>query len=97
MGFLRVTGKKLLYTRDFANISTTVGELSLDGDSNTDIRAAEKECLEARATYLLRNSIVENVLVVDPHLKAVHSGINATPAERWNLPSTCVSSPLTGG
>jgi len=58
-----------------------VGEPSLDGDPHTQIKAAEKDCLEARAAYLLRNSIVENVLVADPILKAVHSGINATPAE----------------
>jgi hypothetical protein len=81
MSFLQVTGKRQLDVREFADIFTTVGELSLDGDPHTQIKAAEKDCLEARAAYLLRNSIVENVLVADPILKAVHSGINATPAE----------------
>ena len=59
-----------------------VDELSLGEDPTSELKAAEKECLEARAAYLLRNSIVENVLVADPILKAVLSGVNATPAER---------------
>ena len=64
------------------HIFSTVGEPSLDGDPTTELKVAEKECLEARAAYLLRNSVVENVLVTDPILKAVHSGANATPVER---------------
>lgn len=31
---------------------------------------------------MLRQSVVEDVLVTDPVLKAVHSGENATPTER---------------
>ncbi|KAF2843421.1 hypothetical protein M501DRAFT_924593, partial [Patellaria atrata CBS 101060] len=36
--------------------------------------------LEARAEYLIRNKVIQNVVISDPILKAVHS--NATPAER---------------
>lgn len=47
------------------------------------VKIAEKECLEARATYSLKESVVEDVLVADPVLKAVHSGLNATATERY--------------
>lgn len=50
--------------------------------TNADLKNAEEEYLEARAAYVLRQSIVEDVLVAHPILKAVHSGINATPTER---------------
>ena len=43
---------------------------------------------------MLRQSVVEDVLITDPILKAVHSGANATPTERfvihasWSHPSS---------
>lgn len=46
------------------------------------LKPAERACLEARAKYILNKSIVENVLITDPVLKAFHAGSNATPAER---------------
>ena len=49
------------------------------------MKIAEKECLEARATYSLRQSVVEDVLIVDPILKAVHAGLKATPTERYPI------------
>lgn len=52
---------------------------------DSQVTIAEKECLEARATYLLKQSVVEDVLIVDPVLKAVHSGLNATPTERYSI------------
>ncbi|KAK5015755.1 centromere protein H (CENP-H)-domain-containing protein [Cryomyces antarcticus] len=50
------------------------------------LQAAEREVLEARAAYLIRNKIIQSVLVTDPVLKAVHAGFNKTPAERKLLP-----------
>lgn len=47
---------------------------------------AEREALEERTKYLLRNRIAHNVLVTDPVLKAVHGGANAAIAERRLLP-----------
>lgn len=49
------------------------------------MKIAEKECLEARATYSLKQSVVEDVLIVDPVLKAVHSGLKATLTERYSI------------
>jgi len=43
---------------------------------------AEREALEARATYMLQNRIVENALITDPILKAVHAGTNANVLEK---------------
>jgi hypothetical protein len=53
-----------------------------DHDIEAQVKAAEKEVLEARAAYVLKNSIVHQVLIADPILKAVHSGELANPAER---------------
>ncbi|CAD6570622.1 MAG: hypothetical protein ASARMPREDX12_003774 [Alectoria sarmentosa] len=60
----------------------TVQQPSTDEELNAQLKIAEKECLEARATYSLKQNVVEDVLIVDPVLKAVHSGLNATPTER---------------
>lgn len=57
---------------------------STDEEVNAQVKIAEKECLEARATYSLKQSVVEDVLIVDPVLKAVHSGLKATPTERYS-------------
>ncbi|KAK4694324.1 hypothetical protein P7C71_g3242, partial [Lecanoromycetidae sp. Uapishka_2] len=53
-----------------------------DESIDAQLQQAEIECLEARAAYMLRQSIVEDVLIADPILKAVHSGANATTTER---------------
>lgn len=58
-----------------------------DEELDAQVKIAEEECLQARATYSLKQSVVEDVLIVDPVLKAVHSGLNATATERY----------LTGG
>ena len=50
---------------------------------NAQLEEAGRECLEARATYMLRRGIVEDVLIADPILNAVHSGANATATERY--------------
>lgn len=47
------------------------------------MKIAEKECLEARSRYSLKQNVVEDVLIVDPVLKAVHSGLKATATERY--------------
>ncbi|TKA64330.1 hypothetical protein B0A49_08288 [Cryomyces minteri] len=57
-----------------------------EDDVDALLQAAEREALEARAAYLIRNKIVQSVLVTDPVLKAVHAGLNTTPAERKLLP-----------
>lgn len=55
-----------------------------DEELDAQVKIAEKEYFEARATYSLKQNVVEDVLVVDPVLKAVHSGLNATPTERYS-------------
>lgn len=47
---------------------------------------AEREALEARTEYLLRNRITQNLMITDPVLKAVHGGSSTTLAERRLLP-----------
>lgn len=46
------------------------------------LRDAQDELLHARASYSLTNSAIENVLVVNPILRAVHSATEASPVER---------------
>lgn len=53
-----------------------------DEELDAQVKIAEKECLEARAAYSLKQSVVEDVLIVHPVLKAVHSGLKATATER---------------
>ena len=55
-----------------------------DEDLDLQVKNAEKECLEARATYSLKQSAIEDILIVDPILKAVHSSLNATPTHRYS-------------
>ena len=67
-----------------ANSLLLVPQSLTDEEVDSQLKIAEKECLEARATYSLKQSVVEDVLVVDPILKAVHAGLNATPTERYS-------------
>lgn len=52
-------------------------------DENVDeqLLAAERELLEARATYTVRRKAVTTYLMADPTLKAVHLK-TVSPAER---------------
>ncbi|KAL1968318.1 hypothetical protein VTN77DRAFT_1847 [Rasamsonia byssochlamydoides] len=50
-------------------------------DVEEQLRVAERELLEARATYTVRRKAVETILMTDPSLKAVHLRA-ASPAER---------------
>ncbi|KAL9096745.1 MAG: hypothetical protein Q9165_001233 [Trypethelium subeluteriae] len=50
------------------------------------LRSAEQDVTEARASYTLRNKIIQDILITDPLLKAVHAGSNATQVERNLLP-----------
>ncbi|GIK01589.1 hypothetical protein Aspvir_005627 [Aspergillus viridinutans] len=62
-------------------------ELEPASGDNPDeqLAIAERELLEARATYTVRRKAISNVLMTDPTLKAVH--LKATsPAERALLP-----------
>ena len=42
----------------------------------------QREAMEAKAEYEIRNSITHNVLVMDPVLKAVHGGEHTRYAEK---------------
>ncbi|KAG5989210.1 hypothetical protein E4U54_004394 [Claviceps lovelessii] len=59
------------------------------GPSNDAAQVSEqtqRDVLDARANFRLRNDVVESVMTANPILKAVHNGTNATPAERDLLP-----------
>lgn len=45
---------------------------------------AEREALDAKAEYELRNRIIHNVLVMDPVLKAVHGGERTDYDEKYD-------------
>jgi type VI protein secretion system component VasA len=57
-----------------------------DQEVQAEIKTAERELLEARSKHTLRNQIIQNVIITDPVIKAVHSGANATELERRLLP-----------
>ncbi|KAI1770829.1 centromere protein H (CENP-H)-domain-containing protein [Hypoxylon cercidicola] len=50
------------------------------------IEAAQKALLDSRSRYVLRNQVVESVMVANPILQAVHNGTKASPIERDLLP-----------
>jgi hypothetical protein len=47
------------------------------------IKEAQVRLLEARASWMLRNDVVEGVMMVNPIIKAVHRGTDASPIERY--------------
>ena len=53
-----------------------------DDEIGARVKATERDCVEMRSIYCLRNSIVQNVLVTNPTLKAIHSSTNANSIER---------------
>ncbi|KAM3071339.1 hypothetical protein ACMFMG_008931 [Clarireedia jacksonii] len=54
--------------------------------SQRDIEEAQKDLLQAKASYSLRGKIIESVVVGNPILKAVHAGNNASIIEQDLLP-----------
>ncbi|CAJ2513132.1 Uu.00g012510.m01.CDS01 [Anthostomella pinea] len=57
-----------------------------DPDSERSRDAAEKQVLESRALYVLRNDKVEGAMIARPILQAAHNGTRASPVERDLLP-----------
>ena len=72
----------MVHKRGYELTPLIVDDSNPDKDDELRLKNAERACLEARAGYILKNSIVEKILITDPVLKAIHSGGNATPAER---------------
>ncbi|KAH8161514.1 hypothetical protein CIB48_g6734 [Xylaria polymorpha] len=57
-----------------------------DTTSERTIEQAQRELLDSRARYTLRNEVVANVVSANPILQAVHNGTKASPIERDLLP-----------
>ncbi|EAT84652.2 hypothetical protein SNOG_08376 [Parastagonospora nodorum SN15] len=57
-----------------------------DDELQAQLTMAQREAMEAKAEYELRNRISHNVLVMDPVLKAVHGGERTGFAEKRILP-----------
>ncbi|KAJ4350738.1 hypothetical protein N0V95_004469 [Ascochyta clinopodiicola] len=55
-------------------------------DLQEQLIVAEREAMEAKAEYEMRNRITHNVLVTDPVLKAVHGGEKTRLVEKRLLP-----------
>lgn len=53
-----------------------------DDELQEQLTLAEREAMEAKAEYEIRNRITHNVLVMDPVLKAVHGGERTGYAEK---------------
>ncbi|KAL6403487.1 hypothetical protein AUP68_12839 [Ilyonectria robusta] len=51
-----------------------------------DTRKAQTDLLESRAKYVLRNDVIEAVMMANPILKAVHNGTDASSVDRDLLP-----------
>ena len=53
-----------------------------DDEVQEQLIKAERELLDARAEYELRNKLVDNTLIMDPILKAIHGGEHTDYAEK---------------
>lgn len=67
-------------------------ESLLEEEVNSRLKTAERGCLEKRAAFLLKDSIVESLISIDSILKAIHSGASAAPSERFSPPTSDRSS-----
>lgn len=65
----------MLMTREDPEETTTE-------DAEEQLPVAERELLEARATFTVRRKATESILMTDPILKVMHSKA-ASPAERY--------------
>ena len=54
-----------------------------DDDLQEQLIVAEREAMEAKAEYEMRNRITHNVLVTDPVLKAVHGREETSLVEKY--------------
>ncbi|KAH6719083.1 centromere protein H (CENP-H)-domain-containing protein [Leptodontidium sp. MPI-SDFR-AT-0119] len=54
--------------------------------SDEDIAAAEQELLKAKSLYLVRGNVIENSMIANPLLRAVHGSNAATVVEQDLLP-----------
>ena len=50
--------------------------------SEENAKAAEQDLLKARAKYQVRNSVIEQTLIANPIVKAVHATSKASIAEQ---------------
>lgn len=57
-----------------------IGEPATPTEEET--RQAQSDLLKARAKYVLRNNVIDSVMIANPTLKAVHNGTDASPVER---------------
>ncbi|KAF1842407.1 uncharacterized protein K460DRAFT_389065 [Cucurbitaria berberidis CBS 394.84] len=70
-----------------AQQSATPDILALSDDAlQEQLTIAQREAMEAKAEYEIRNRITHNVIVMDPVLKAVHGGEHTGYAEKRILP-----------
>ncbi|KAK7426166.1 hypothetical protein QQZ08_007332 [Neonectria magnoliae] len=51
-----------------------------------EARKAQADLLDSRAKYVLRNDVIEAVMMANPVLKAVHNGTDASSVDRDLLP-----------
>ncbi|CCF34689.1 hypothetical protein CH063_06626 [Colletotrichum higginsianum] len=55
-------------------------------NTKENVRQAQQDAAKARAEWLLRNDITDNVITANPILKAVHGSTQSTPIESDLLP-----------
>ncbi|KAL9130880.1 MAG: hypothetical protein Q9217_001030 [Psora testacea] len=61
-------------------------QILTDEEFVKELELAERQCLNARTNYMLRQSVVEDTIIASPILNAIHAGSNATGTERTLQP-----------
>ncbi|KAF2727971.1 hypothetical protein EJ04DRAFT_538671 [Polyplosphaeria fusca] len=72
--------------RDFELQQSLLKSQNKDDALQEQLIAAEREAMDAKGEYELRNQISHNVLAMEPVLKAVHGGEQTASAEKRLLP-----------
>ncbi|CAI6340462.1 unnamed protein product [Periconia digitata] len=76
--------RSLIKAHESAHVPDTSG-LS-DDEVQEQLMAAQRDAMDAKTKFEIRNRISHNVLVMDPVLKAVHGGEDTEPMEKRILP-----------
>lgn len=77
--------KVIICSKFFTTTTYNFKDGAMDADeevSDEDIKKAQQELLEAKAAYQVRTNVIENVLIANPILNAVHAGKNASVVEK---------------
>ena len=61
--------------------------IKIPDTASGDVSRSQEDALQARSLYSLNKDIVDNVLMAAPILKAIHTGTDSSPIEKYGIPT----------